>query len=217
MADTSETSLAAMLSGDNRWVAMATCWSIGERGMTELRDRIEALVECPDAALGDVARRALSAWNEDQATQTTLTEVEKALKLRSVDVLKQAAGEDLAYVAQIASEVTIAAGEVIYREDEAPDALYVVIDGEVELYQGDIDIGLAEAGEAFGSWALVDDAPRVASARAKTEVRLLKVAREDFTDLLADRPDIVQAVFKAMVGRIRSLAALATATGANDD
>jgi len=38
---------------------------------------------------------------------------------------------------------------------------------------------------------------------------MLKVGREDFLDLLSDRAGIVQAVFKAMVERIRNLAELA--------
>ncbi len=215
--------LLGMLSDPDPWLSMVACWTLGERRMQEARATVEQLARKRDA-LGEVARRALERFDghDDEPSQGSprgagsqemktpaLTQVEKALKLRAVDVLKQAASEDLAYVAQIASEMHFEAGEVVYREDDVPDALYVVIQGEVELTQGDVDIGIAEAGEAFGSWALVDGSPRVASATAASASRVLKVDREDFTDLLADRPDIVQAVFKAMVGRIRNLAALA--------
>lgn len=207
-----------MLEGDDPWLRAVTCWEIGRRGMNKARDAIAPLIhntEDPDLkAIAIQALHQIDRTDADVSSETEpLTQVEKALKLRAVDVLKQAASEDLAYVAQLASEVTLEEGEVVYREHDAPDALYVVIEGEVELTQGDVDIGVAEPGEAFGSWALVDDAPRVASAKARGAARLLKVGREDFTDLLADRPDIVQAVFKAMVERIRNLAALAQGDG----
>ena len=52
-----------------------------------------------------------------------------------MDVLKQASSEDLAYVAQIADEVELDEGEVIYTEDDAPDALYVVASGAVRLHR----------------------------------------------------------------------------------
>ena len=184
------------------------CWTIGTRRLESLRKAVEPLAKREDE-LGAVARRALEQLDGQDPTQMALTQVEKALKLRAVDVLREASSEDLAYVAQIASELEIAEKALIYQENDAPDALYVVITGEVELVQGDVEIGVVSAGEVIGTWALVDDTPRVASARARTPCTLLKVGREDFTDLLADRPDIVQAIFKAMVYRIRNLADLA--------
>lgn len=140
-----------------------------------------------------------------------LTVVEKALKLRAVDVLADASSEDLAYVAAIAEERVVAADTPLYQEGDAPDALYIVISGEVDLIRGGESLGTAGPGEAFGSWALVDESPRVAGATSKAKTTLLTVGREDFGDLLADRPDIVQAVFRAMVQRIRALAELAKA------
>jgi CRP-like cAMP-binding protein len=112
-------------------------------------------------------------------------------------------------VAQIATELEVAPDIVLYREGDLPEALYVVIAGEVDLQQGGAEIGVARAGEAFGTWALVDDAPRLATATARTAATLLRVRRDEFVDLLSDRPAIAQALLKAMVDRIRSVAELA--------
>ena len=163
------------------------------------------------AASDDWWLRSVACWKMGD-DDMSLTLLERALKLRAVDVLKDASSEDLAYVAQIAEEREVSAGTALYAEGDAPDALYVILSGEVDLAQGDDAIGTASEGEAFGSWALVDESPRVASATAKTDATLLTVDRADFQDLLADRPDIVQAVLKAMVKRIRALAELAKVT-----
>jgi hypothetical protein len=202
-----EEGLRRLAAGNRRWLRAVACWTIGERHVRPLRDVLAAV---EDAELAPVRERALGRLDGDEKEHAVgLTVVEKALKLRAVDVLRAASSEDLAYVAQIASELEQPAGSWVYREGEAPDALYLVLEGEVELRQGDAEIGVVGPGEAFGSWALVDEAPRVASAVARSAATLLKVSREDFLDLLSDRAGIVQAVFKAMVERIRSLAELA--------
>lgn len=138
----------------------------------------------------------------------TLTLVERALKLRSVDVLRNATTEALSRVAQVAEEIDLDDGATLYDAGDPPDALYVVLSGGVRLTQGDVEIDVAKDGDVFGSWALVDDAPRIAKAQTVGPSRLLRVTREDFADVLADRPEIVEAVFKAMVGQIRGLTGL---------
>ena len=134
-----------------------------------------------------------------------LSLVEKALRLGTVDVLSRVASEDLAYIAQLALEVELPDGTTIYSYGDAPDALYVILSGTVRLHQDREEIGTLGPGEAFGSWALFDEAPRVATATAACPVTLLKVDREEFLDLLGDRAAIARAIFKAMVERIRSL------------
>ena len=63
----------------------------------------------------------------------------------------------------------------------------------------------AGAREAFGTWALLDDEPRVATATVDEDARLLRVDRDDFMELLADHSEITQGVFKTIVGRMRGL------------
>jgi AAA family ATP:ADP antiporter len=159
-----------------------------------------------DPWLRQVARWATRSREE---TSMGLSLVEKALELGTVDVLGRVSSEDLAYIAQIAEEVALAPGAAIYAYGDAPDALYVILSGAVRLHQEKDEIGVLGAGEAFGSWALFDDAPRVASAIADGPTTVLKVDRDEFLELLGDRMAITRAIFKAMVERIRSLAELA--------
>ncbi|MCP4566269.1 MAG: Crp/Fnr family transcriptional regulator [FCB group bacterium] len=134
-----------------------------------------------------------------------LTVIEKVIFLQNVDVFSEVPSEHLAYLAAIAEEVAFDEDEVIYREQDLPDALYLVLDGSVRLHRDTEEITNASAREAFGSWALFDNEPRVVTATALEETRLLRVDREEFIDLLADHVQITEGVLKAMAGRLRGL------------
>jgi CRP-like cAMP-binding protein len=134
-----------------------------------------------------------------------LTAVEKVILLQNVEVFSEIPTEQLSYLAMISEEVSYGPGDVIYKFDEPSDALYVVLDGKVRLHRDNEEITVAGPSDPFGTWALFDDTPRVATATAVEETRLLRIDREDFLDLLSDHGQITEGVFKALVGRLRGL------------
>ena len=134
-----------------------------------------------------------------------LTIIEKVIFLQNVDVFGEVPSEDLAYLAAITEEVHYAAGEEIFRENSPSDALFLVLEGSVTLNRDGKQITQAGAKEAFGTWALFDQAPRVVTATAVSDSHLLRIDREDFYDLLSDHVEITQGVFKTVVKRMRGL------------
>lgn len=134
------------------------------------------------------------------------TTIEKVIFLQNVDVFTQVPTNQLAALAAIAEEITVLKNDVVYREHDAPDALYLVLEGEIKLHREDQEIAVAESNEAFGAWALFDDEPRVVQATALTDVRLLRIDKDDFFDLLADNIEVTQSIIKSIVKRLRALA-----------
>jgi CRP-like cAMP-binding protein len=134
-----------------------------------------------------------------------LTVIEKVIFLQNVDVFSQVPTEQLAYLAAIVEEVAVAKDEVLYNESDPPDAMYLVVDGAIRLHRGDREITVAKSKEAFGTWALFDEEPRVVTATAVEESRLLRVGKEEFIDLLADHVQITQGIIKTIAGRLRGL------------
>jgi CRP-like cAMP-binding protein len=134
-----------------------------------------------------------------------LTVVEKVILLRGVDVFSEVPTRDLALLAAIAEEVAVSAGEPIYAEKDPSDSMYVVVEGNVRLHRDGREVLLAGANEAFGTWALFDDEPRVTSATAGDRGHLLRIDKEAFVDLLADNVQITQGVLKAVVRRLRKI------------
>lgn len=134
-----------------------------------------------------------------------LTVVEKVILLQEVDIFSEVPTEQLSYLAAIATEEEFEAGAVIYQAQEPAAAMFVVVEGQVRLHRGAMEINVAGQGEAFGSWALFDDEPRVTAATPLVPTQVLRLDKDDFIDLLADNVRITQGVLKALVNRVRGL------------
>ncbi|MGD8276840.1 MAG: Npt1/Npt2 family nucleotide transporter [Gemmatimonadota bacterium] len=171
--------------------------------MAELLDDGDAWV----AACATRIRLALDSRNAEPRTGPTAMElIEKVFLLQRVDLLKDARSAHLALLASIAGEVGAEKGAVLIREGEPTEALYVVTRGEVEL-RGVGGRIVAGEGQAFGTWALIDEAPSLVEARATEASRLLRVRREDFHDLVGDHPELAIGLLQGLARRIRTLVA----------
>ena len=135
----------------------------------------------------------------------TLSPVDKVLCLQHVDVFKYATTEMLAYISSIASEVRVTRNEVVFREGDVSYAMYVVVNGRVRLAKDGAEVLVVETDHAFGTWALFDNQPRLMTAVALEDVHLLKIASDDFYELLADHNEITPAIFRAVIARVKSL------------
>ena len=60
-----------------------------------------------------------------------LTTVEKVIFLQDIDIFEFTSTEDLAHIAAITEEIGFKAEEVISKEGDIPDSMYMVIEGEV--------------------------------------------------------------------------------------
>jgi CRP-like cAMP-binding protein len=131
--------------------------------------------------------------------------VEKVIALEAVDLLQALSPEQLARIASIAREVTYPPGKVVVDAAQPLDALYVIVDGAVDLSRHGEPLTTARQNAVLGAWALFDDDPLPVTARTLEDTRLLRIAREDFYDLLSDNPEITAAIFSTLVKRFRKL------------
>jgi CRP-like cAMP-binding protein len=131
--------------------------------------------------------------------------VEKVLILESVELFRNLKPEQLARIAIVASEVSLPPGKIVHDPAKPPDALFAVIEGAVELRRDGEALTVARENEVLGAWGLFDDEPVPIEARTIEDTRLLRISREDFYDVLADNPEITQALFSTLVKRFRKL------------
>jgi CRP-like cAMP-binding protein len=131
--------------------------------------------------------------------------VEKVLTLEAVELLRSLHPDQLARIASIAREQTVQAGAVIIEPNKAPDALFVILEGAVDLRSPDGAKARAERNEVLGAWALFDPEPLNITAVAADASRLLRIGRDDFYDLLSDNVEITAAIFATLVKRFRRL------------
>ena len=131
--------------------------------------------------------------------------VEKVIALEAVELLKNLSPEQLSRIAAIAREVKHPPGKVVLDPKQPLDALYVIVDGAVELSRGADVLHTAGQNEVLGAWALFDDDPMPFSAKTVEDTRLLRIGRDDFYDLLSDNVEITAAIFSTLVKRFRKL------------
>lgn len=133
-----------------------------------------------------------------------LSTVEKVLFLKSIDLFSQIPGEDLAQVALISHEELREAGEDIFLEGEPGDALYMVLEGRVRVHHGGRTVADLGPKECFGEMAILDASPRSANVTSSVETNLLKIAREDFQDILVEKPQIGLGIIRVLSKRLRN-------------
>jgi len=100
--------------------------------------------------------------------------------------------------------------EVIFEEGSFGSEMYVLRSGRVKVYrasaEGEIELCVLKPGEFFGEMALVDNAPRSASACAlEDDTRLIALDKDKFLFLVSHQPTFALVVMHVLCQRIRSL------------
>ena len=135
-----------------------------------------------------------------------LTPVERVLILKNADLLKDVGPRHLLGLADVTREIEISKGEALYDEEDPADALYMVVEGRVRLSsKGERSTSEVGPGEAFGTWALVDDSRRGHRAECIEDGLALALRREDFYDQAAGDLTLLQEVVRVLAKRLRSL------------
>lgn len=137
-----------------------------------------------------------------------ISTVEKVLFLKSIDLFSQIPGEDLARVAQIAEELEFEDGERIMQEGEMGDSMYLIVDGVVQVFKGERKVVELSERECVGEMAILDSEPRSATVQASSPVRTLRIAREDFYELMNEKAEIARGIIKVLTRRLRQTTAL---------
>jgi hypothetical protein len=124
--------------------------------------------------------------------------------LKSVPLLSDLSGEQLLPVADAVRTVHIEAGDLVFAEGDPGDHLYVIVEGEVDVLRSGEQVATLGEKECFGDMALLDQSPRSAGVRARRNLELLVLAREDFQDLLDLHPALARGVIRVLTQRLRN-------------
>lgn len=98
--------------------------------------------------------------------------------------------------------------EIIVREGERTDGLYVVLSGEVEARKGDQVLSRMKEGDLFGEISLLSKTPATATVMSTRHTSLLRLPREDFDALILSHPQILVLISELSEQRLRRTEAL---------
>ncbi|MEA3505886.1 MAG: cyclic nucleotide-binding domain-containing protein [Elusimicrobiota bacterium] len=80
-------------------------------------------------------------------------------------------------------------GEMVFEEGSQGNAVYIINKGRVQILKEGKILGVFSEGEVFGEMALYEEEKRSASARALSELALLKISNSDFKKFIREHPD----------------------------
>lgn len=96
-------------------------------------------------------------------------------------------------------------GDTIFEEGSKGDTMFVIRSGEVVIERGGKVMETVPPGGIFGEMALIDGAPRSATARAKTACEVAPITEKSFLFLVHETPFFAIAVMRTLADRLRRL------------
>ncbi|MFH1379160.1 MAG: cyclic nucleotide-binding domain-containing protein [bacterium] len=112
--------------------------------------------------------------------------------------------QELESIASIASEQKFQKGSVILAENMGSMALYIVMEGSVEIIkkiglEKDKNLTTLMPGECFGELSLFDDAPHSATVKSAEDSCLIVIEKRKFNDLIEQDPALGIKILKKLL------------------
>jgi CRP/FNR family cyclic AMP-dependent transcriptional regulator len=106
------------------------------------------------------------------------------------------------------SPVKVSRGSTLFKEGDAGDRLFVVVEGKLKLGTSSVDgrenlLSILGPGEMFGELSLFDPGPRTATATAVTDSRLLSLANDQVIGWVTEYPQVSIQMLGRLAQRLR--------------
>jgi len=135
--------------------------------------------------------------------------MQRLLALKQVDLFANLGLEQLDAVHGATREVEYLPNEIIFREGERGEKLYLLLEGSVGIVKNhgtpnELRLATVSAVDYFGEMAILDNEPRSATVVALGHARLLTLDGASLKDLILHMPEISFEIFRVLTARIRS-------------
>jgi HEAT repeat protein len=135
-------------------------------------------------------------------TQTTVPLVERVIFLRRAALFAGLPPQDLQPIAEVAEEHLFAEGDLIAAEGEPGETTYIIVEGDVDVVADGRTLAVRGSGDVIGEMSVISSRLRVASLRAKSDVRVLEIRKPAFEAILHERPDTALALMRVLCERL---------------
>ncbi|GLH70545.1 hypothetical protein GETHPA_20780 [Geothrix rubra] len=155
-------------------------------------------------------RHSAASLSRLASPEAPLATLEKLMYLHGVPLFGELDPEDLEALARSARERRWAAEDILCRQGEWSDDVFLLLRGRVRAWVQTPEgrprvLGDSTEGACLGEMAALDPAPRTATLTALTEVKALVLDGAAFRDSLQTRPEVGGGVLRVLTRRLRSL------------
>lgn len=99
--------------------------------------------------------------------------------------------------------INLRIGQTIFLEGDPSQDLYILVSGQVDIIKGNNKIAeINEAGSLFGEMSFLLGAKRTASVKAGSDVRVVRIPKEDVTSFLNEFPEVAKGITRILAQRL---------------
>ena len=128
----------------------------------------------------------------------------KTKLLKETDLLSFFDESTLGQLVDHCREISLSPKEVLFSEDDLENAMYLILEGQLEIYKGPKQIAILGPGQYLGEMSLIESKARSASARAQETTLLMEINEENFHTYLASEPQALLAIMRTLSSRVRN-------------
>jgi hypothetical protein len=196
---------------DNKWISLCALYTISQISRLLWTSEIEELLknmgknseELLVPSSTEILQRNMVLTGKSYALEL----LERVLFLKSTPLFKNVSSEKLLKLAEIASPVDYESDEVISKQGDISEHLYIVKSGTVKVVKMDgeksVLVSIINVGDTYGEIGLFNQAPRSASAVAGEKCCLLIIKRAQLKKMLIEVPEIAFNLLGVLSERLR--------------
>ncbi|MEK6256635.1 MAG: ATP-binding protein [Chloroflexota bacterium] len=128
--------------------------------------------------------------------------------LKKVPLFANLTDDDLDNLCQDAKEIDLPMGTELFAEGSDGNRAFVIQSGELDIVKvahgQEVLLAIRREGEVIGEMALLQDAPRMAGARARSDVQLLSIGFGQLDNLLDTNPAAARTMLQTITSRWRA-------------
>jgi CRP-like cAMP-binding protein len=132
------------------------------------------------------------------------SEDEKKRILRTVNMFAEGDDDTLMEVVHLIEDVQVPAGELIIRQGDIGDCMYIIVEGKVRVFQGEHTLNFLGRRQVVGELAVLDSEPRVASVAAVEDTHMWRLDQKELYDLMSHRVEVTRGIIHALCQQLRT-------------
>lgn len=199
------------------WITVILTLHMAQGNNLEDTDRgiIRELTRSVNAHIRRMAQRVIDQQKDhsgikEDGMPTEISITDKILHLKGIDIFKGLSVSELAAIASVTEEIVYPPSEIVIKEGDTGETMYLIVYGEVSVIKGygleqEIELDRTGGGDYFGEMALFEDVVRSATIRTEQESRLLVLHKQEFKEIVREYPQIALELCKVLSGRLRRL------------
>lgn len=140
--------------------------------------------------------------SDDEEYHQKLLLIERIIAIKDIDEFNQVPGEVITHLAERLDEEIVQLGTTIIDEgDPGSEPMYILLEGMIDIYEGDHKVDELSKGSVFGHKCLIDTEYFDFTALARTEVKVLSLKKEELFYLMSSHIELVDCWLELLNGK----------------